>query len=75
MSAKLVTIRSYADESQASMAQQILADFGIKSFLAGRNAANIYSGLTAIADIKLQVRKKDAFEAKEILDSLKKEEQ
>ena len=75
MAGEFVTIKSFVDESQASLAQQILADFGIKAFLAGKNAANAYSGVAAIADIKLQVRKTDVLLAKEALDSPKRQGQ
>ena len=72
MADRLVTIRSFADEVNGSLAQQILEDSSIKSILSGRNASNIYSGLPAIADIELQVREKDAPKALEILASVNK---
>jgi len=69
MSDKLVVIAKYADSAQASLAQQLLADFGIKSFTSGENAANIYSGLLQIAEVELHTFQSRAKEAIEILKS------
>jgi len=66
MTDKLVTIARYSDSIQASMAKQRLADFGIESFLAGKNAANTYT-LPAVAATELQVLEKWAQKAQEIL--------
>jgi len=72
MADKLVTIARFADSAQASLAQQLLADFGIKSVLTGQNASNIYSGLFAIAETELQAFESQAKQALEILESQKK---
>jgi hypothetical protein len=69
---KLITIKSFPNEPLASMAQQILADNGIKSILSGENAANIYLGLSHVFDVELQVRESDAEKALEILESMEK---
>ena len=74
MADKLVTIAQFADSAQASLAKQILSEFGIKSFLANENAANIYSGLSAVAAINLQVLESKARESLEILESNKNQE-
>jgi hypothetical protein len=74
MANKLVTIARFADSAQADLAKQLLDDFGIKSVVTGRNAANIYPGLPAIADTQLQVLENQAQQAREILESQKKRE-
>ena len=71
MADKLVTIAKFADSSQASLAQQLLADFGIKSVLAGQNASNVYSGLSAVAETELQTFESQAQKARRILESRK----
>ncbi len=73
MADKLVTIAQYTDSAQASLAKQLLADFGIKSVLAGQNAANIYT-IPALATISLQVLESQAQRTREILESNKKQE-
>lgn len=68
MENKLVTIAKFADSAQASLAQQLLADSGIESFLTGENATNLY-GLPAIAQTTLQTPQTNAAQATEILES------
>ncbi len=75
MADKLVTIAQFADYIEAEMAKQLLDDFGIKSVVTGQNVANIYSGLPALADLKLQTFESQAQEAQEILESQGKQEQ
>jgi hypothetical protein len=70
---KLVTIAKFTDSIQADLAKQLLADFGIKSVLAGQNAANIYT-IPALATTSLQTFESQAQQAKEILESHKKQE-
>jgi len=72
MADKLVTIAQFADYIQADLARQFLADFGIRAVVTGQNAANIYSGLPAIAAATLQVMESQAAEALKILESDKK---
>ena len=74
MADKLITVARFEDSIQASLAKQLLADFGIESVLAGWNAANAYSGLPAIAAIELQVLESKRREAQEILESHGKQE-
>ncbi len=71
MADKLVTIAQFADSSEASLAQQLLADFGIKAVLAGQHAADVYT-LPSIAVTELQVLESQAEQAREILESGKK---
>ncbi|MHC5074789.1 MAG: putative signal transducing protein [Planctomycetota bacterium] len=72
MSDKLVTIKNFTNEPLASLAQQVLADNGIEAILSGQNAANIYSGLSDVFDVELQVREDNAEKALEILESMEK---
>ena len=74
MADKLVTIAKFADYIEADLARQLLDDFGIKSVVTGQNAANIYSGLPALADVELQTLESQAKQALEILESDKKKE-
>jgi len=71
---KLVTIAQFTNYIEAEMARQLLDDFGIKSVVAGQNVANIYSGLPALADLKLQTFESQAQKAREILESQGKQE-
>jgi len=73
MADKLVTIAQFADSIQASLAKQMLADFGIESILTGQNAANIYT-IPAIAATSLQTLESQARQAREILESHKEQE-
>ena len=73
MADKLVTIAQFADSSEASLAQQLLADFGIKAVLVGQHAADVYT-LPSIAVTDLQVLESQAQQAREILESQKKQE-
>ena len=69
MEDKIITIAEYADSMKAEMAKQVLADFGIKSTLAGQLGADVLSGVLAFSTpVKLQVLEKDADEAKQILE-------
>ena len=74
MADKLVTIAQFADSGEASLAQQLLADFGIKAVLAGQHAANL-NILPSMAVTDLQVLESQAKQAREILESQKKQEQ
>ena len=68
MENNLVTIAQFADSAQASLAKQLLADFGIESVLTGENATNLY-GVPAIAQTNLQTSQTNAAQAKQILES------
>jgi len=71
---KLITIATFTDSIQASLAKQQLDNAGIKSLLAGENAANIYT-IPAVAATELQVLESQAKKAMEILNLDKKQEQ
>jgi hypothetical protein len=71
MAEKLVTIAQYTDYIEADLAKQMLEDFGIQAVVTGQNAANIYSGISAIEGPSLQVMESQAGEAMEILESAK----
>ena len=75
MAEKLVTIARFADYMEAELARQLLGDFGIESVVTGQHAANIYSGLSAVAATELQTLESEAEKALEILQSRKKQEQ
>ena len=75
MADKLVTIAQFADYIEAELAKQLLDDYGIKSVVTGQNAANIYSGLPALANVELQILESQVQQAREILESQKKQEQ
>lgn len=75
MADKLITIAKFDNSIEADLAKQQLDDFGIKSVLAGANAANVYSGIAALATIDLQVFESQAEEALEILQSREKQEE
>ena len=64
MADRLVTIAQFADSAQASLAKQLLADFGIESILAGQNAANVYT-IPAVATTELQVLESQAQQAQD----------
>ena len=67
MADKLVTIAKFVDSIQASLAQQLLADFGIESVIAGQNAAGLY-GVPAVSS-EMQLLESHARRARGILDS------
>jgi hypothetical protein len=71
---KLVTIAQFTNYIEADLAKQLLDDFGIKSVVTGQNAANVYSGLPALANVELQTLESQAQQALEILESDKKKE-
>jgi len=74
MDDKLVTIAKFGDAIEATFAQQLLGNSGIKSVITGDNAANAYSGLSAVAPVELQVFETYADKAKEILQSQEQQE-
>lgn len=73
MTDKLVTIAQFANYIEAEMTKQLLEDYGIKVFVTGENAANIYSGVPALGGYcKLQTLESQAQQALGILESHKK---
>ncbi len=73
MEDKLVTIASFTDYIEAEMARQLLADYGIKAVATGQNASNIYP-IPAVEGPELQVLESQAGQARQILESHKKQE-
>ena len=74
MADKLVTIARFANSMEANFAKQLLDNCGIKSVIIGENTANVYAGIPAIADIKLQTMEAQAKQAIEILESQQQKE-
>jgi len=70
---KLVTIAKFSDSSQANLAKQLLADFGIESLITGENFANLYPALP-LQLVELQVYESQKQQALEILESAKAQE-
>ena len=73
MADKLVTIAQFSDSSDANMAKQVLADFGIEAIVLGENFANLYPALP-LQSIDLQVRESLSRQAQEVLESYNKQE-
>jgi hypothetical protein len=70
MDDKLITIAKFPDYIEAEMAQQLLADNGIRAVVTGENASNVYSGMPALGGYcKLEVFERQAQQAQQILDS------
>jgi hypothetical protein len=74
MTERLVTIAQFTDYIEADLAKQLLDDFGIESVVTGQNAGNVFSGVLAAQDIRLQVPESQAQKAREILESHEKQE-
>jgi len=74
MSEKLVTIKQFGSYIEASLAKQILADFGIKSVLSGENFAGTFGGINPAMAASLQTFESQAQKALEILEPEKQQE-
>ncbi len=72
MADKLVTIARFSDSSQAYLTKQLLADFGIESFIAGENFSNLWP-MFKWASVRLQVLKSETEKAMEIIESNREE--
>jgi predicted Fe-Mo cluster-binding NifX family protein len=70
MASKLVTIATYYDYMEASMAKQMLEDEGIAAVIVGEKLSTAIGGLPALAMIELQVNETDAETALEVLKDL-----
>jgi hypothetical protein len=68
MSNKLVTIAEYADSSQAELARQVLADYGIQALIMDQNTSNLWQTALPWSTTKLQVLESDADHARQILE-------
>ena len=66
MADRLVTIAKFADDMQAHLTQQMLADNGIESVLSAENAATLAPGFGAIL---LLVMADNAAGAKELIEA------
>jgi hypothetical protein len=69
MKEKLVTVARFTDYIQADLARQTLEDEGVVAFVLGQNFGNVYSGVPAAVDIKLQTPESQAQEAQAILEA------
>jgi len=69
MTDKLVIIAKFNDSSEANLAKQLLADFGIEAIITGENFANLYPGCISLQLIELQVRESQSQQAQEILEA------
>jgi hypothetical protein len=67
---KLVTIAQYANSAEASLAKQVLADFGIAAVLTGENFSVMYP-VPSLAKLELQVLETQARKAREVLQANK----
>ncbi|MBL1215537.1 MAG: DUF2007 domain-containing protein [Ignavibacteriae bacterium] len=68
MSERLVKIASYNHETDAALAQALLKDYEIESFLYDNNIGNLYSGIVGLyGGIKLHVAETDAEHAIKLL--------
>ncbi|HEX4000745.1 MAG TPA: DUF2007 domain-containing protein [Pirellulales bacterium] len=65
----LVTVETYTDPIEASLAKNDLIESGIKAVLIGEEANALWHVPTEMAMIKLQVAAEDAARAAEILKS------
>lgn len=70
MDDKLITIAQYTNPAEASLAKQILADFGIESVLTGENFSVMYP-VPSLVNVELQVFGSHADKARQILKSNK----
>ena len=76
MTDKLITIAQCQDSIEAEMAQQLLADNGIRAVVTGENASNIYSGMPALGGYcKVEVFESQAQQARQILENRKTQQQ
>jgi hypothetical protein len=71
---KLITIAKFNDYIEADLAKQMLDDSGIESVVTGQNTGNVFSGVPAALDIRLQVPESQAQKAREIFESHEKQE-
>jgi hypothetical protein len=70
MDDKLVTVAQYTNSAEASLARQMLADFGIESVLSGENFSVMYP-VPSLVNVELQVLGSHVERAQEILESNK----
>ena len=76
MTDRLITIARFPSYIEAEMAQQLLADNGIRAVVTGENASNIYSGMPALGGYcKVEVFESQAQQARQILENRKTQQQ
>lgn len=73
MTDELVNIRTFSSEMDASMAQQILEQSDISSFVSADDAGGMEPQLQLSRGVRLMVNRADAGRAQEILNSLNSE--
>jgi hypothetical protein len=74
MTERLVTIAQFSDYIEADLAKQLLEDFGIRAVVVGQNSGNVFSGVPAALDIRLQIPESQAQKAREILENSNEQE-
>lgn len=70
---KLITIAQFANYMEAEMAKQLLADYGIDAIVTGENASVLYP-VAGTEEPELQVLESQADEARQVLESQKKQD-
>lgn len=74
MDEKLVTVGQFESYVDAEMAQQKLADYGIKAVVMGENAGITFVGAPAAQNIELQTLESQAKKALDILEDREPQE-
>ena len=69
MSDEIVVIKIFPDETQATMAQQILDHSGVRSFVFKDDAGGMEPHLQRTSGVRLVVNRADAERAVELLES------
>ena len=70
MAEEIIAVRTYADELQATMAQQALKEAGVRSFVLKDDAGGMEPHLQRTIGVRLVVSQIDADRAHEILQSI-----
>ena len=70
MAEEIIAVRTYADELQATMAQQALKEAGVRSFVLKDDAGGMEPHLQRTIGVRLVVSQTDADRAHEILQSI-----
>jgi len=67
MSDEPVVVKTFSNETEAEMAQQILDDAGVRAFIFKDDAGGMEPQLQATGGVRLMVSAKDAERVREIL--------
>lgn len=70
MSDELVTVKTFSNEIEASMAAQVLEQSGVKCFVSADDAGGMEPQLQMTMGVRLVVNRADAERALEILNTL-----